>query len=451
MSAAAGQEAQTFVVYAKPSARRRAVDLGFEGVLENAVRDAIRAGSMRRRPFRGFAPLGEGERLVLLGDLVARTAKGEQTPSGRRRLLVLDVVRAPRFNNHRKRRSMMGSRTQERPKVVHVTENHPVARAARTVKDALGVETPVEQLFERLDDAERSRLAALCEKLCAAPRPIVDGEVPILTVMEPQPYRPGPSARARAIAYAEAIESLPARRPHVRERAALVAAFARDRQRVPSDRERAVLLGARSGQTLDDLAGALARVDATPTTGLPWWGNLDVREETELERLVEKALGERKFFEKRRRERAQEIRLELLGQNIEDPAAVRFLSEGAAGLPEAVLGDVFAGHLQAIDLAFLAVVVLTFATRTFAPQRERLLSWEDDGDTLVVAGRPAAILRDEQWADLDFGVGAFLSQLSGCAERLARAGWIVVDAPGPHPRQSRIRLGERLLEENGRR
>lgn len=101
---------ESFVVYATEGARGQALRLGLEGVLENAVRDAILDGRLRFHPFAGMQPLREGERLVLLDGLVVRTVKREATASGRRRLLITWVERAPQNVNHhntdgRRRRS----------------------------------------------------------------------------------------------------------------------------------------------------------------------------------------------------------------------------------------------------------------------------------------------------------------------------------------------------------
>ena len=77
---------ERFVVYAHARTLERAAELGFDGVLENAVTEAILAGRVRSRG---------SVRLVEVDGLLVHTQAHTRTPSGRLRVLAVHVERAP--------------------------------------------------------------------------------------------------------------------------------------------------------------------------------------------------------------------------------------------------------------------------------------------------------------------------------------------------------------------
>lgn len=329
------------------------------------------------------------------------------------------------------------STTQQRPRNVRATENHPMTRAARTIEDAYAIEVPFEAFFERLAYAERTRLDKLCQKLRATPKTYDPGEEPVLTVMEPRPFRPHPDVRHKAAVFAREIAKKSAARPRVQQHRDLVIAFIGERERGPAPTEDAVLRGARLGSTLADLRGALDAADATPAAAAAWFGNLDDSEEQELEKLIAKAVDEKNLFKNRRARIADDVRLDLAGELIDGLQPTRYLAEGSIGLPEGVYDDLVAGHLHWEDAAVLVIVSGIFGTKRFDPGRVRDLRWEDDGDTLVVWGSSLERLLKQPY---DGQLGS-----NDVVQRLTARGWLAIERRGAQG--MRIRFGERLLAE----
>lgn len=304
--------------------------------------------------------------------------------------------------------------------------------ACDTLKDALGVALEVADFAERLGRQERSRLLHLVRLLRAAPEPGV-AQVP------------SPDERADAEAYADAVENLPAARTERLQREAkLTAELARSLGFRPSGDERACLRGVSKGATLDTLAARLAAAAPERRRQAVNWAALEPGEAEELEALVEQALDDRGYFQRRRDDHAAGLKLELLARKAAEPGPMRTRAwpTGTIVLPaERLLADLTRHRLHAHDVAILCAVVSTFVTRRIDPRCERYCAWADGGDTLIVARGLDRLLPG--WGDeVAPGFDAVQAGHADSERRLHKAQWLSIEEG--ERGLLRVRPGKRL-------
>ncbi len=323
------------------------------------------------------------------------------------------------------------SETTTRPRPIAPQELSALVTAATMVSDALAVQIAAPQLAESLEPAERKRLLALTEKLRAQPAAAV----------APQG---GPDERARAQAFADAIENVPADKPERRE-LRLLATYTRRVGRMPSPVERAVFVGADKDASLESLAPELAAAaeQSAAYTGGVNWSSLSEDEQEELEALVERPLG-LGFFAKRRGGAAAQIAMGALARWASRPPLLRvaLAPEGAVVLPAGLLDDVIAGYLEGIDIAVVAVVAMMFASRRIDPRAERYAAWTEDGALLVSHGLNRLL---PTWGPpVAPGTDQVTFERSSIRERVVAAGWLEVEEGGRD--LLRVKLGARFVD-----